>query len=226
MTMEPKITVQLFLLMINPEKGYYHAYANYFSYGLLGAALMDLHREGIVVVQDNKIQLQTDSKTHLAFLDRFVDKLSKRKVMKTSTLLMNIAYKFPSFKKELTSHLIVHHKIVKIKKKFLFIPYYRYFPAEREERQALVRRLRDVLLRNEAPNLDELYLISLLPVCMLFKPLSNIREERKIMKKKATEICKEVDETGNKISDIVLLSSCIKKAIISANATRSAAAVG
>lgn len=212
--------------MLNPQRGVYHSYANDFKFGLLGASLFDLYHIGRFTFENKKLALSDKTPTSCAFLDRIIEKAARTRPLSVARFLGRLSMNFQAFKREMIRFLIDSRVIVPVRKQFLFIVYYRYFPYDSVTRQELIHRMRNVLLRNESPQENELFLILLIQVCNLYRPLSDQRAERKFMRRRAKTILSEIDRYSVDAEHLLLLHSGIRQAIITANVNRSAAGAG
>lgn len=219
--METKIVNDYFLLAINPKRGSYFNMGNEFFYGLTGALVADLYLEGKIGFKLKYIALLNGEPTGFSFCDRALLFIRNRKFpIKAYGLVSRLGFRARSYKKEIVRHLLAKKLIIGVRKKFLFIPYMRYFPADRDARMELVRRTRDILLRGAAFSNEELALLVLIQASSLYRALSDQRAERRLMRQRYKEI---IRDEKNKDPNLVLLGEVVKRAIISANAARSAA---
>lgn len=217
--MEPKIVREFYLLSLNPKTGNYINIGAEFSYGILGSILMDLYRVGKIKFQSKSLVVVDPTITNYVIFDKTIDILKKRGSASVVNLLSRMGFKNISFKKE-TIKILLHNKdIALIRKTFLGIPYNRYFPVNQDLRKSLIKRIRDILLRNEKPLSDELLLLSLIHVCRLYRSLSDVRAERVFMKSNMKEILKNGTTYSSDFIQIKELQSGLRKAIMSANVT-------
>jgi hypothetical protein len=221
--MEPKITKDFYLLVIKPNRGTYYAYANYFQYGLIGTVLFDLHREGAIRLADSRLIATASANTGFLPFDRMLDIIAKRGRLKICSMLSRTSFRFRSLKKAIVAYLIDNKIVVPAKKHFLGIPYFRYFPADREKRMLLIRRLRDILLRNESPQPDEMYLLSLIHVTQIVRALSDQGAERRHMRRRLRELLRNGQPFHPQYSEIAEITKKIKWAIAAKNVAHNGA---
>lgn len=222
--METKTIQDFFLLSINPKRGTYFNAGNEFLYGLMGAMVMDLYLAGEIGFKLKYITLNRQQTTGLVFFDRAIQFIAKRKYpIKVYGLISRLGFRSRSYKKEIIRNFLERNLIIRVRKKFLFIPYNRYFPADRDARLDLVRRMRDILLRNDTWSKDEFNLLVLIQATGLYRALSDQRAERKIMRQRMKILFKN---EKNKAIDpnLLLLGEVLRRSIISANAAQHAAA--
>lgn len=86
----------------------------------------------------------------------------------------------------------------------------------------LIRSLRDILLRNETPQHDEMYLLSLIRVTRLMRALSDRIDERKAMRQRLKAILANGHNYFADYKHLEVLRNAIKRAIMAAYAAKSA----
>lgn len=224
--MEPKIVQDYFLLAIKPETGYYYNAGNELLYGLNGAMVMDLYLGGAIDFKLKYISLTDPTLvTGVEYFDRILLFIGKRQFpIKTYGLISRLGFRAQSYKKQIVSDFIEKKLIIVVKRKFLFIPYKRYFPAQREVRFQIVRRIRDILLRGESYTKEDSCLLVLIHATGLMRALSDMRDERKIMRKRLKQIIKSNSNNTKLDENLLNLGQCIRQAIMASNAARHGAA--
>lgn len=220
--MEPKVTTDFFLLSIKPKNGYYYNAGNEFQYGLLGAIVMDLYRENRIAIENKTIFISNAEPTQMIFFDRILDLLYQKNTIRIESIFTRMGFRNERYKREVAAYLIQNKHIIKIRKKFLFIPYNRYYPANREQRMNIVRRMRDILLRKETPTPDDMYLLLLIKVTRLFKALSDRRDERKAIRQQLKVVLANGRNFFDGYENLETLSITVKRAIMAANTAKSA----
>ena len=221
--MEPKVVQDFYLLSINPKNGYYFNFGNEFTYGLMGALLMDLYRMGKIDFQNKNVFLVDQTSTDYPFFNRASELIKHRKIpLKAYGLISRIGFRCRTYKKEIANSLVENKIIIRVRKKFLFIPYNRYYPFNRDTRLSIVHRYRDILLRNEMPETDDMYLLSLIHATGLYKALSDQRAERKAMRVKMKTILQKNSGFNTKQGNIIMLAETLKRVIIATNAAQHA----
>ena len=216
--MEPKLILEFYLLSLNPKTGNYINLGSEFSYGILGSILMDLFRLGKIKFQSKSLVVFDPSTTNYVFFDKTIEILKRKKSASVSNLIVRMGFKNTSFKKEVIKTLLHNKHIVQIRKTFLGIPYNRYYPKSYEIRLSLIRRIRDILLRHEKPTSDELMLLSLIHVCRLYRSLSDIRQERALLKNNMKKLLKNGYAHSSDFMQIKELELGLRKAIMSSHA--------
>lgn len=221
--MEPKVVQDFFLLSINPKNGYYFNFGNEFTYGLMGALVLDLYRLEKINFQNKSVFLVDQSSTDYPFFNRAIELIKqKRTLLNVYGLISRIGFRYRIYKKEIVGSLLQNKIIIKVRKKFLFIPYNRYYPFDRDRRFSIIRRYRDILLRNEMPETDDLYLLSLIHATGLYKALSDQRAERKVMRTKMKLLLQKDRGFNQKHENIVMVAETLKRVIIAKNAAQHA----
>ena len=221
--MEPKIAREYYLISINPKNGYYFNFGNEFGYGILGGILMDLYREKRIAFQDKRLVVVNPSPTNYPMFDKVIEIITKKGSIKVASLIGRMAFKGMFYRREMIELMLSNNDIIRVRKKFLGISYNRYFPTDRDFRMSLIRRVRDILLRNETPAPEELLLLALIHACQLYRALSDVREERRRMRMNMKILLKSGNNYSHDFDDIKELSSGIRKAIAAAQASHTAA---
>ncbi|MBN1925006.1 MAG: GPP34 family phosphoprotein [Prolixibacteraceae bacterium] len=222
--MEPDITRSFYLISLNPKRGYYFIMGNEFQYGLPGAILCDLYYNQRIAFENRKLVCINPMPTNYPFFDRAMQTIEKKQPVSVASLLTTMVFRSGFYKKRIIEILLNNKDIVRVRKKFIGIPYNRYFHLKNDERMAQIRRLRDILLRNEKPNSKELLLLVLLHVCRLYHALSDQRVERKRMRETMKQIIKNGNSYTRDFENIIELSKGVRKAIVAANARHASAA--
>ncbi|MFA9390294.1 MAG: GPP34 family phosphoprotein [Prolixibacteraceae bacterium] len=220
--MDSKITQNYFLLSLNPQKGYYYNMGTEFSYGLLGAILMDLYKANRISLANRVVTIVDASPANARYFDRVLELLQQKRSMRIGSLISRMGFRANRYKQELAEQLIQEKLLIKVRKKFLFIPYNRYYPNDREQRMSIIRRLRDILLRKEQPLPEEMYLLSLIRITRLFRALSDRRDERSAMRQQLKLIMAHSSDFTNDHQNLEVLHNAIKRAIMAAHAAKSA----
>lgn len=215
--MEPKVSREFFILSLNPKSGYYHNFGNEFGYGLIGSVLMDLYRSGKISIRNKKLVVLDPTPTNYLLFDHILTIIAQKEEIAITRLLYKLGFKGQFTKRNLVKILIDNQDIVCVRKSFLGIPYKRYYTKSGEFKLSLIRRMRDILLRNEKPTMEEMYILPLIYLGRLFKALSDQREERKIMRKRLKVILKNEAYYGNNYNEMRLLQQSIRKVITASN---------
>jgi len=221
--MEPKIIRDYYLLTLDPKNGHWLRMGNEFRIGLLGAVLADLYSAKRIGIDQQKVVLIDPTISNYPFFDTLLNLLQRKGSLRIWSLLgrMNIRYRF--YKKEILKILIANNDILKIGKSIWGIPYSRYYAKNRDNRNILIRRLRDIILRNEQPQAHELLLLTVIYASRMYKILTDMRSERKIIKRKLKEMFKNGSSHFNNYEQAHQLEKGIRKAIQAANARQAAA---
>lgn len=222
--MEPNITRSFYLLSLNPQRGYYFNMGNEFQYGLPGAILCDLYYNQRITFENRKLVCINPTTTNYPFFDKAMQTIDKKQPVRVASLLTSMVFRNGFYKKQVIEILLNNKDIIRVRKKFLVFPYNRYFHLKKDERMALIRRLRDILLRNEQPNTEELLLLAMVHVCRVYRALSDQKNERKRMKENMKRIMKSGNIYTREFENIIELSKGVKRAIAAANARHNVAA--
>ena len=220
--MEPKIVREFYLTALNPKNGYYYNLGTEFIYGVIGGILMDLYREQRITFQNRKLVMVNPSQTNYPIFDKALELVAKKEPVNVATLIGRMAFKGQFYKRETIGLLLANNDIFKVQKTFIGISYNRYFPADRDQKTAIIRRLRDILLRNETPVNEELLLLLLIHACQLYRALSDRRDERKRMRANMKILLRSGNQYSQDFEQMKELSSGIRRAIQAARASHAA----
>lgn len=210
-----------FLLALNPKKGYYYNIGNEFYFGLIGAFIMDLVREKQLSLSQNILSVANNSPIEQRFMQNIVEIVQKRGSTKVSPLISRLGFRNVKYKREFVNFLIDQQKIIRVRKRFLFIPYNLYYNSDREYRQAIIVHLRDILLRNNSPESDDGYLLTLISVTRLVRALSDQKDERKAIRKRLRLIIDNANQYFPNSEELNNIRKAIRQAIMAANAAKS-----
>lgn len=183
---------------------------------------MDLYREKRIALDNRMVHIVNASPTNYPFFDRILETLDRKKMLRINSMMTRMGYRNLRYKRLFASYLLDTNQIIRVKKRFLFIPYNRYYATDREKRMDLVRRFRDILLRNESPQHDDLYMLSMIRITRLFRALSDRRDERKVMRKRLKMILANGQHYFADYEHLAAITNAIKRAIMAANAAKSA----
>lgn len=219
--MEPKISREFYLLCLNPKNGYYFNFGNEFGYGLLGSLLLDLYKNGKIGIRQKKLVLIDAQRTNYQVFDKVIDLLEKKGPLSIPGVLYKMGFRSISLKKEFIQLMENNKDIFRQRKKFLGIPYSRYYPINSDIRTSIIRRIRDILLRGAQPSPDEMLLLPLIHTGRLYRALSDQRLERKFMRKKMKDLLKNPSFYSN-YDEVRLFHDGIRKVITASNAAQHA----
>ncbi|HPR32921.1 MAG TPA: GPP34 family phosphoprotein [Prolixibacteraceae bacterium] len=220
--MEPNLARSFYLLSLNPKNGYYFNTGPEFQYGLTGSIVADLYFQQRVRIEKRTLYAVDPAPTNYSFFDRPLQTIEQKGGIRIASLLGRMGFRPGWYKKELIRVLLANGDLVQVPKKFLGIPYNRYFPGKSDERLAMIRRLRDILLRGEHPEGPELMLLSLVPVCRLYRAITERGAERKRARQNLKNLLKNGTQYSRQFGDIEALTKGIKGAIMAAHASHSA----
>ncbi|MFY0651940.1 MAG: GPP34 family phosphoprotein [Cyclobacteriaceae bacterium] len=224
-------TIEKYLLLAqHPEKGRWMISDMILPYGIVGAILLGMNLRGLLKI-DGKYLLVNDQAGEINQLKQPLDyevfnliKNSKKK-RKITQWISKVSRKVKTFKwvilyrMEKDGYFSIEHK------KFLFIPYKICRLKEKSERNELIQRLREIVLKGQNSSPDEAVLLSLIYSSGGQGILSNDRKEKREIKKalklfiKENPIAESVDQTIQEVQ--VAISAAVTAATVSATVTTS-----
>jgi hypothetical protein len=221
--MELSLKEKFLVLAYHPEKGIRIA-GSFMSYGLGGAILMELAEHGKIRIENKRIKLINSHSTGDTTLDNAIEILrNSNRSMRIKSLIGKIAHKPNKFKKPVLEKLIDSRVMKKERKRFLFIPYYRYPCMEKAYRKGLIESIRNLVLRKTEADNDIVMLTGLTGASQFINKFFKTKQERKIAKKRvkeiveASQIDKAIDETIKAIQAAVIVSVTTTAAISASN---------
>ena len=191
--MENRICDNFLILALNPRSGNYMLYGNPLAYGLLGAIFMDLMIAGYLGIDDGRV---VAGKETGAVSSEVMEKIRQRvtsssKERKVAAWIKRFGIHSGRYLREVRSEMIAAGLIRVERKKFLFIPWSLWYPANPGYRKKLIFRINEILLSGKEADKDEAMLLGLIYATKLHKALSNEREKRKRLRKALVKYMKE-----------------------------------
>lgn len=191
--MENRICDNFLILALNPRSGNYMLYGNPLAYGLLGAIFMDLMIAGYLGIDDGRI---VAGKEKGVVSSEVMEKIRQRiisssKDRKVTVWMKRLGIHSGRYLREVRSEMIAAGLIRVERKKFLFIPWSLWYPANPGYRKKLIFRVNDILLSGKEAEKDEAMLLGLIYATKLHKALSNERGKRQRLRKALVKYMKE-----------------------------------
>jgi hypothetical protein len=195
----------------------------YLKYSLIGAYFMDFLKKGEISMT-NKRLTPSFRRTGDPMHDRIADIIEKSsKPKRFSWWIRRFSMKSQLIRKDTISSLIARGILRHEKRYFLnLIPYNRYFFNDMRFRSEITEGLREVLLHGKKPTADQMMLIALLKASSSLSILARERVERRLLRKKCTEIL-EKDELASEMDKVIRE---VRAAIASAVAVSAATSHG
>lgn len=189
------------LLCLHSEKGKIYWDAQYYTYGVTGAILLELAGLKKIKIADKRLIINDGKKTGDTVLDFVLDLLGQsQNEKKVQTWIQ----KFSSFrmarmlKGMILDGLVEKRMLGKEEATFLFFfKYYRYPARETKIRAALLKNIGDYVIRNRETEPDIKLLASLVGSAQITSRVFE-KADRKFARKKLKELNK-----GNEVSQIV-----------------------
>jgi hypothetical protein len=183
--MERSITQNFIILAIHPEKGRIIIDNLHFSYTLSGAVLMDLMNTGEISFENNRLvsRVKRNGETLHDRIEELLTKASKPR--RISYWIQKLTRERKLVFRESINMLITQGLIRHEKRYFLnIIPYNRYFISGNNLRNNIINELREILLHDKQPTMDQAILIGLLKASRSSNILAIERAEKGILRRK------------------------------------------
>ena len=220
--MELTIPEKFILLALNSKKGNIQISSNYFNYGLAGAVLLELAKEGYITLENNKINPTGLKWPKNQVLKNVYSKIhaSKRR-KKARTWIQKLSFSIKKIKKPFLSNLIQNGIISRSEHHFAgLIRYYRYPVKQEKLKTSIISEIKELVLENKHANNDLVILACLTVACQFTSKIFTNSDERKIARKKIKILMKE-NEMTKIISDTLAQINAAIIASISVTATAS-----
>ena len=220
-------TLAKFLLVAHhPEKGRFLISSIHINYGIIGAALLEMSRDGQIKIEGNKlILIKNEASDHPIISEISTEIRNSKKPRKVKYWVTKLAQRSRKFKWIILSDL-EKNKLLRIEeKKFLgLIPYRKTYLIGAATRENMIRQLRNnVLFRSELEE-DSILMLGLVEACKMHKIITSDRVELKKLKKELKEVIKESSITETADKTIKEVQAAIVRAISASAAAATAGA--
>ncbi len=221
--MEFEVSRNYILLLLNPQKGRIKTSDINFRFGLSGAFLMDLYKNGEISVNEKRVipAISTNGEPLHDRIAAIIQSYSSPKRIgfwvrrlsrgRRQNMLDCLA---PFIKNGSVRH-----------EKFYFLgifPYNRYYMDETTIRDTLVRELREVVISGRAPSDNQRMLLALLKASRSLKVLANDWRERGAIRRKCSELFREDEYTPEASKFVGMVMTAISRALSATEASHSA----
>lgn len=210
--MDLTLKEKFILLAYKPKDGITLA-GTYIGYGLGGALLLELAEKKKILIEDKKVRLVDGKKTGDAILDSLIGAMQEHgKPYKIKNLIALVSRRSKTYLKPVIASLVKQRYLREVKKKFLFIPYLRHPVSNTSYRNAMIEKIRRLVLRKDSTDPDTPLLAGLAGACQFAHKFFHTKEDRKKAKKRVKEIVKEsqidatIDETVKAVQAAVMVS--------------------
>ncbi len=190
--MAPTLAEEFVLLALDDDKG---TFALFVDYGVAGAILVDLVREGRVEIEDGRVVVRSSEATGDEVLDAALARIAEAKGNKpTSSWVQTFAFQ-GGHRKALVARLVAEGILREEEHRFLrIIPCSRYPEAQHGPEGETIAHLRGVLLGGNPIDLRAGALTALLDTCRILGRVLD-REEMKVAHERIAE-AKRADALG------------------------------
>ena len=179
---------QLTLLALDDEKGVFIPDSTTFSYAIAGAVMLELALEEMLTFNSDRVSVKNTKDTGDIILDRFVEIIRRSEKIRTARhWIEKFGHKSDEIKKDTLAKLIKDGILEKREEKILWVFQVDKYPTfnPKPENQ-LRKRLHDIVINGQKPNLKEVMLLNLVESCNLEKEVfgkENARTFKKEIKK-------------------------------------------
>jgi len=195
--MELTIPEKFILLTLNSKKGNIQISLNSFNYGLAGAVLLELAKEGCITLENKKINPTGYKWPKNKVLKNVYSKIhaSKRR-KKARTWIQKLSFSIKKIKEPFFSNLIQNGIISRSEHHFAgLIRYYRYPVKQEKLKTSIISEIKELVLENKSVSNDLVILACLAEACQFTRKIFTNRDERKIARKKIKKLMKENEMT-------------------------------
>ena len=204
------------LLCYHPEKGRLLNSANYTSYGIAGAIMLELAELGKFDVQNNKVILNNQKSTGDKALDLVIERIAKTsRSRKVSSWISSIAQsgRMQKIKAAIRESLVKKRIMKKQEKTALLIFKYNRYPLHNARlRRQIINDIHNVVINRKIGSKDIMLLTALIGATKMESSFF-IREERKAARKRIKEIMKSNDIAKMLDSTVTAVQAAVVAAI-------------
>jgi hypothetical protein len=197
------VTRQFVILSLHPEKGRLIIQNSTFRYSLIGAVLMDLLKSSEISMTNHRL-IHSFRKNGEQVHDLIAERIERSsKPRRFSYWVRRLSMKSRFIYND-TINALVSNGMLRHEKRFFMniIPYNRYFLNDKRVRNEIIEGLRGVLLYGKQATSEQMMLIGLLKASSAHSILAREREEKRILKKKCSELM-EQDELSSEIDKAI-----------------------
>jgi len=210
-------TVEKFILLAqHPEKARFTIGGVQLNYGIIGALLLEMSQEKIVMLEDGKLVLKDRKRHKNPLVSEIVEMIEasekKRKIKYWIIRLNRKSYKF----KWAILNEMDKRRLVRIEhKKFLgLIPYKLCYLRDGRTREKLIQHIRKAILHPSLAEItnDDIALMGLVEAGKMHKTIASNKEELKRIRKELKEVIKNspiagvIDETIRQVQAAIVAS--------------------
>ncbi len=210
--MDLNLMTKFLLLAHKPEKKGLLISIIHINYGIIGAALLEMTKQGQVKIEgDNLILLNSGGSNNSIVKEIAHDIKSSKKNKGVQFWVTKLARKSKNFKWTILADL-EKKRLLRIEhKKFLWLfPYRDTYLLKSDQRNHLICQLKNAVLSGEQLDHDTIMILGLIEACQMHKILTTDKDELKKLKKELTKIIKEsaiadtVDKTIRMVQTVIL----------------------
>jgi len=205
--MDLSISEEFLLLAHHPVKGRFIVPDTQFSYGLIGALLLDMSYENRIAVEKERVILKSTQRSDNQAISEITQLMAEStKPLKVRHWLSKLERNFFRYKWIIIKGLESKRLMRIEEKKFLgMIPYRKSFLTETITRDRLILHIKNRILYQSASEGESVGILGLIEACRMERIITTDREELRSMRKALKEIIKSspvADITNNVIREI------------------------
>ena len=187
-------TLEKFLLLAkHPYKGRFMISDLHIHHGIIGIIFLELHLEGILNLENDKVIVNDEVKNdHLFGDDLLISVKKSRRQRKLKTWIIKLSGKAMAIKWSVLQALENKGLLNIEKKKFLlFIPYRKTYLLDQSTREQLIEHLKACAFKKKETEQEDILLLGMAEACQMYKILADNKDERKLLKKELKNLIKE-----------------------------------
>ncbi|MBW6480933.1 MAG: GPP34 family phosphoprotein [Bacteroidales bacterium] len=222
-------TLENFLLLAkHPYKGRFMISDLHIHHGIIGIIFLELHLEGVVSLENDKVIVKDDASTGHPFGVDLLERVKKsRRQRKLKTWIIKLSGKASAIKWSVLQALEKKGILSIEKRKFLFfIPYRKTYLLDQTIRDQLIEHLKVCAFKQKEPQQEDILLLGMIEACQMHKILSADKAERKLLKKELKILMKEnafagaIDQSIRQVQAAVLAAITASTAAAAASSSR------
>ena len=219
-------TAEKFLLIgHHPEKGRFLIAGFQLEYGLIGAILLDMTLENMIITENERLIVKKSVMSNDPVLSEISSLIfNAKKPQKIKYWITRLARQSRKYKwlilKELTSKRVIRIE----NKKFLgIIPYRKSCLMESYTRMNLIQELKSSTLYHKDLNNETVVILGMIEACKMHRIITSDKDELKTLRKELKQVIKDSPIAGTVNETIKQVQAAIIGAVIATSAASTAA---
>jgi hypothetical protein len=220
-------TAEKFLLIgHHPEKGRFLIAGFQLEYGLIGAILLDMTLENMIITENERLIVKKSVMSNNQLFNEISSLIfNAKKPQKIKYWIIRLARQSRKYRWMLLTEL-TNKRFIRIEnRKFLgIIPYRKSFLTGSYTRNNLIQQLKSNVLFHKELNNETVVILGMIEACKMHRIITSDKDELKTIRKELKQVIKESPIAGTVNETIKQVQAAIIGAVIATSAASSAAA--